>query len=193
MTQQTDLFGSARRTLADDDRGSIVYYPGVFSLERSDQLFKHFEAGLPWAQESMWMYDRTVSVPRLVARFEPGTAPPPELAGVRERIEEFLGTRFTSVSVQYYRDQNDSVAWHSDHTEDLIDLPVIALLSLGGVREMQVRTKAPPRRTLRCDLDPGSLFVMSGRAQDYYEHHIPKLKRPTRPRISVALRQNRER
>ncbi len=193
MTQQTALFGLQPRTFADDDRGRIVYYPGVFSLEESERLFKHFEATLPWAQETMWMYDRSVVVPRLIARFDSGAALPPELAAVQAKVENVLGTCFTSASVQYYRDQNDSVAWHSDHTEDLIDLPVVALLSLGGVREMHVRTKRRPRRTLRCDLDPGSLFVMSGRAQEYYEHHVPKLNRPTRPRISVALRQNRVR
>jgi alkylated DNA repair dioxygenase AlkB len=191
MAQQTSLFGTAPRVFVDDQTGGIVYYPAVFSLRESDDLFEFLERTLPWQSETMWMYDRTVDVPRLIARFAPGEPQPEELADVKRRIEDFLGTSFTSLSVQYYRDGNDSVAWHNDHREELAELPTIAVLSLGSTREMQVRSKARPRRTFSCDLEPGSLFVMSGRAQEFWEHHIPKVKRPIGARISVALRQRR--
>jgi alkylated DNA repair dioxygenase AlkB len=191
MAQQTSLFGTAPRVFVDDQTGGIVYYPAVFSLRESDDLFEFLERTLPWQSETMWMYDRTVDVPRLIARFAPGEPQPEELANVKRRIEDFLGTSFTSLSVQYYRDGNDSVAWHNDHREELAELPTIAVLSLGSTREMQVRSKARPRRTFSCDLEPGSLFVMSGRAQEFWEHHIPKVKRPIGARISVALRQRR--
>jgi len=190
MAQQIGLFGMTPRVYVDDHSGAVVYYPAVFSLRESEELFELLERTLPWQSETMWMYDRTVDVPRLIARFLPGEAPP-KLADVKTRIEEFLGTAFSSMSVQYYRDGNDSVAWHNDHREELIELPTIALLSLGATREMLVRSKARPRRTFSCDLEPGSLFVMSGRAQEFWEHHIPKVKRPIGPRISVALRQRR--
>jgi alkylated DNA repair dioxygenase AlkB len=191
VAQQMGLFGSTPRVFVDDETGGIAYYPAVFSAAEAAELFKTLERVLPWAQESMWMYDHTVTVPRLVARFMPGDEAPVELAGVQNRIEEFLRVTFTSCSVQYYRDGNDSVAWHSDHTEELIDKPVITVLSLGAMREMLVRSKARPRRTFSCDLEPGSLFVMSGCSQDFWEHHIPKARRPLTPRISVALRQSK--
>lgn len=191
MSQQIGLFGSAPRVFVEDASGGIVYYPAVLDAAESVALFAHFEATLPWVHETMWMYDKTVDVPRLIARFMPGEPMPPELADLQSRVEDRLGVRFTAASVQYYRDGNDSVAWHSDHTEELIDLPVVAVLSLGAVREMQIRSKARPRRTFSCDLDPGSLFVMSGRAQEFWEHHIPKVNRGTGARISVAFRQRR--
>jgi alkylated DNA repair dioxygenase AlkB len=139
----------------------------------------------------MWMYDHTVTVPRLIARFMPGDEKPAELARAQQRVEEYLGVQFTACSVQLYRSGSDSVAWHSDHTEDLIELPVVAVLSLGATREMLVRSKRRPRKTFSCDLEPGSVFVMSGRAQEYWEHHIPKARRPVAARISVALRQRK--
>ena len=191
MAQQLGLFGSQPRVFVNDESGGIVYYPGVFSAAESAMLFERFERTLPWAQESMWMYDKTVSVPRLIARFLPGETMPEELADVQRRVEAFLGERFTSCSVQDYRSGADSVAWYSDHTEELIDRPTIAVLSLGAAREMLIRTKARPRRTFSCDLDPGSLFVMSGRAQDFWEHHIPKVPRAIAPRISIAFRQRK--
>jgi alkylated DNA repair dioxygenase AlkB len=113
------------------------------------------------------------------------------LLEVKLRTEAQLETRFNAVSVQYYRDGSDSVAWHSDHTEDLIDRPCVALVSLGAVREMQLRSKSKPRRAFSVDLEPGSLLVMGGLAQEQWEHHIPKVSRAIAPRISIALRQKR--
>jgi alkylated DNA repair dioxygenase AlkB len=191
MAQQIGLFGSAPQVFVDDETGGIAYYPAVFSAAEAAELFERFERELPWTQETMWMYDHTVTVPRLIARFLPGEEVPPRLAAVQSSVEDYLDVPFTSCSVQYYRGGNDSVAWHSDHTEDLIDLPVIAVLSLGATREMQVRSKARPRRTFSVDLEPGSLFVMSGRAQEFWEHHIPKARRAIAPRISVAFRQRK--
>lgn len=193
MAQQTSLFGAQARLFADGEAGKIAYYPAVFSAAESDELFRFLERTLPWSAETMWMYDHTVDVPRLIARFPAGEPLPAELRDVKARIETYLGEAFTSLSVQLYRDGNDSVAWHNDHRDELVALPTIALLSLGATREILIRSKARPRRTFGCDLEPGSLFVMSGRAQEFWEHHIPKVKRPIGPRISVALRQSVQR
>lgn len=191
MAQQIGLFGTAPQVCVDDATGGIVYYPGLFSAEESAALFEHLQRSLSWSEETMWMYDHTVAVPRLIARFEPGKPLPAVLTGVRDRVESYLDAPFNAVSVQYYRSENDSVAWHSDHTEALVEMPVVALVSLGAMRQMQIRSKQRPRRAFALDLEPGSLFVMSGRSQEHWEHHIPKLRRPTTPRISIALRQQR--
>ena len=186
MATQLALFGGGKRLLVDDDTGRIAYYPGLLNPAESDALFAEMLARAPWSNETMWMYDKMVDVPRLVARF--GTEFPPLLADAKERVEAFLGERFTSVGLNYYRDGKDSVAWHSDHVEDLAPFPTIVLLSLGATRRMMVRTKKQPRRTHSIDLDPGSLFVMSGRSQDFWEHTIPKSPRPSDARISIAFR-----
>lgn len=185
------LFGSGERVFVDDASGKIAYYPAVFSASESRRLFQHFSEKLEWTQESMWMYDHTVTVPRLVARFADGEQRPAEVAAVWERVESYLNAPFNGASFQYYRDANDSVAWHSDHTEDLIENAIVAVVSLGAVRKMLVRSKARPRRTFSCALEPGSIFFMGGRAQDFWEHHIPKLRQAVEPRISIAFRQKR--
>jgi len=191
MSLQMALFGSGERVFVDDETGRIAYHPTLFEAYESRRLFERLKAALAWEQETMWMYDHSVAVPRLIARFLPGSELPEELLGAQRRLESFLKTSFNALSVQYYRSGSDSVAWHSDHTEDLIDLPVVAVISLGATREMQVRSKSRPGRSFRCDLEAGSLFVMSGRAQEFWEHHIPKSSKPTEPRMSIALRQRR--
>ena len=188
MAQQIGFFGSQPQTFASGERGSIVYYPGVFDPHEASALFEHLQQTLHFEQETMWMYDKTVDVPRLIARFTPGEARP-ELTRVQTRVEDLLGERFNSLSVQYYRSGADSVAWHNDHRDELVERPTIGLISLGAAREMLVRPKEPPRRSLRIDLEPGSLLVMAGRSQEFWEHTIPKVSRPVGPRISIALRQ----
>ncbi|HEY8312683.1 MAG TPA: alpha-ketoglutarate-dependent dioxygenase AlkB [Candidatus Baltobacteraceae bacterium] len=189
MAQQIDLFASGPRVITDGARGTIAYAPHVFDSTESARLFDAILRDSPWSRETMWMYDKMVDVPRLVARFMPEDALPEALQIVKSRVESQLGTQFNAIGLNYYRDGGDSVAWHNDRNEELVALPTVAVLSLGATRQMLVRPKAPPRKAIACDLEPGSLFVMSGRAQEFWEHSIPKSRRPTGPRISIALRQ----
>lgn len=188
MAQQLGLFGTAPQVFVNDE-SSIVYYPALLGASESAALFAHLQRTLSWAQETMWMYDHSVAVPRLLARFAPDEPLPDQLRDVKQRAEALVQATFNAVSVQYYRDGSDSVAWHSDHTEDLVERPYVALVSLGAVREMQIRSKGKPRRSFSVDLEAGSLLVMGGLAQEQWEHHIPKVLRSIAPRISIALRQ----
>ncbi len=187
MTSQLALFESGPHVYVDDETGRIAYYPGVFETEEAARLFGSLMGDAPWSSETMWMYDHMVDVPRLVARYAVEDLPP-LLNAARQRVEAFLAERFSSVGLNYYRDGRDSVAWHNDHLADMPPQPTIALLSLGATRRMQVRTKRRPRVVHSIDLDAGSLFVMSGRSQEFWEHTIAKSSRPSDARISVAFR-----
>ena len=188
MPAQLALFGSREpRVVVDDATGRIAYYPDIFDASEASALFAWTLAHAPWTNETMWMYDHVVDVPRLVARYGADALPPP-IAGARDRIERLLGVRFTTVGLNYYRNGRDSVAWHNDHLDDMPPEPTIALLSLGATREMQVRTKRRPRITHALDLEAGSLLVMSGRSQEYWEHTIAKTARAVDARISIAFR-----
>lgn len=186
MAAQLGLFGSDTRVLVDDATGRIAYYPDVLSAKESGELFELAVAQAPWKHEQMWMYDKMVDVPRKSAYY--GADCPPLLEEVKQRIEALLDYRFSNVSLNYYRDGRDSVAWHSDRVEALRPNPTIALLSLGSTRQMLLRTKERPRTSFAIDLDPGSVFVMSGASQTYWEHTIPKTSRPADSRISIAFR-----
>ncbi|HET9030615.1 MAG TPA: alpha-ketoglutarate-dependent dioxygenase AlkB [Candidatus Aquilonibacter sp.] len=187
MPGQLGLFESGPRVLVDDASGRIAYYPDVLATTAAARLFAWLLEHAPWGGETMWMYDKMVDVPRLVARYNADELPP-LLAEARRVVESFLGERFTTVGLNYYRNGRDSVAWHNDHLDDMPPEPTIALLSLGATRRMQVRTKRPPRTMHAIDLDSGSLFVMSGRSQECWEHTIAKSARPVDARISVAFR-----
>ncbi|MGI8567628.1 MAG: alpha-ketoglutarate-dependent dioxygenase AlkB family protein [Methylocella sp.] len=176
-------------TLADEETGKIVYRPGVYSHEEAETLFQLFVREIPWSQDTVRMYDRMVAVPRLRKSYLDVAELPEALQAIRARVEAIEGTTFNRVSLNYYRDQNDGVAWHSDHEEEMIDRPTIVLVSLGAPRPMDIRERANHRARWHITLEPGSLLTMSGYAQRHYEHAILKLREPTSPRISIALRQ----
>ncbi len=176
------------RKIVDDATGRIAYYPGVVAPGVASEWFDALRAIIDWRHERRPMYDRVVDVPRLVAHFGADETLPDVVAAMKSQVEAHLGLRFRSVGFNLYRDGRDSVAMHHDHTEELEPRSPIALLSLGSLRTMRLRTIATPRRTLAVALEPGSVLLMAGTSQEHWEHGIPKTTEPVGERISVAFR-----
>jgi alkylated DNA repair dioxygenase AlkB len=192
MTQPA-LFADEPRVLVDDAEGGIRYQPGFVDRTTADAWFAALRDGVGWQQERRPMYDRVVDVPRLLAGFSLADPElPPVLADAAGRLRDALRTPFTHVGMNYYRDGRDSVAMHNDKLYSIVPGWPIALLTLGNARRMDIRAKAGEgagkRPTLRIDLAPGSLLVMSHRSQLHYDHGIPKTREPVGPRISCAFR-----
>lgn len=176
--------------LTDDALGRIVYRHAVFDEEQTRAWFEQLRDSVDWRAERRPMYDRIVDVPRLVASYALDDPKSPEpIRLMRSTVERFCEVAFNSAGLNFYRDGNDSVAPHGDHVERGPEGAPVALVSLGAVRRMTIRSKARPRRILDRDLEPGSLLVMSYESHFNYEHGIPKTKDWVGPRISVAFRQ----
>jgi alkylated DNA repair dioxygenase AlkB len=193
MPHQLGFFGppDAARTivLADDETGTIVYTPLLFTTDESERLFRALREQIPWKSDRRRMYERDVDVPRLTAHYEASPFPH-VLEEIRRRVEPHVSVAMECIGLNYYRDQRDSVAWHNDKIEIYGETPTIALVSFGATRRMGLRTKplAPHKRSLAIDLEPGSLLLMQGASQRFWDHTIPKENRTMGPRISVALR-----
>jgi alkylated DNA repair dioxygenase AlkB len=139
------------------------------------------------------MYDRTVTVPRLVCHYSEGDAlPHPALTEARHVLNGHYGTGsggpLCTTGLCLYRDGRDSVAWHSDRigrhaTTDT----VVAILSLGERRTFLMRPSSGGR-AVRHHLGGGDLLVMGGRFQQTWQHCVPKTTRPVGPRVSVQFR-----
>lgn len=178
------------QTLADDEYGRIVYRRALFDEVAVARWFDELRAGVQWRSEERPMYDRIVAVPRLVASFrlDDDTPLPQPIALMVPEVEAFCKVRFTSAGLNLYRDGGDSVAPHGDRLEATPEKAPVALVSLGAVRRMTIRSRFKPRRALDLDLEPGSLLVMSFESHFNYDHAIPKMKDKVGPRISVAFR-----
>lgn len=132
------------------------------------------------------MYERQVTVPRLYAVLpEDGDVP-----GVLERARAALGARygetFTRLSLGYYRDGADSVAWHGDYVARRMKSATVATISIGAPRPFWLRCKSGGQR-LSFSLGWGDLIVMGGSCQRTWEHAVPKQRRAA-ARIAIMFR-----
>ena len=193
MSQLT-LFESNEELLADDERGRIAYTPRFVDPATARAWFAELRGSVNWRSERRMMYDREVDVPRLMGHYRldpPAVSTPPPILDAARRVSEHAGIAFNSVGLNLYRDGRDSVAPHNDHLNELRKGFPIALISLGAVRRMTIRPKAPPRQPIHVDLEGGSLLVMDYATQLHYTHGVPKMHGPVGERISLAFRVKR--
>lgn len=189
MNATARLFDRDSFLVVDDREGGIRYWPQCLRPTLAAALFERLRDEAAWFREQRPMYDRIVEVPRLqssLALDDCGDFP--ELADALAVVVAKAPAAYTHVGLNFYRDGHDSVAMHNDRTHLLAEGAPIAILSLGGARDMLIRGKGKGTRAKRITLDPGSLLVMSHAAQFTHEHGIPKTTRPVGPRISCAFR-----
>lgn len=179
----------------------LAYYPHFLDAATALSLMEQLAGSTPWQQQTIQMYGKAVKTPRLTAWYgDPGSVYAfsgtrfnplpwtPQLQQLKQAISTFTGLPFNSVLLNYYRDGNDSVAWHSDNEKELGDQPHIASLSLGQSRQFDFRNKEDHSRKHSLQLDNGSLLLMKGDLQQYWEHRIPKSTRVMKGRINLTFR-----
>ena len=104
-------------------------------------------------------------------------------------METASAARYNSVLLNLYRDGNDSVSWHRDNEKEFGLNPVIASVTFGETRPFQIRHKfRKDVKKLEIPLTHGSLLVMGGPMQHYWEHQIPKTSKQILPRINLTFR-----
>ncbi|WAC14597.1 alpha-ketoglutarate-dependent dioxygenase AlkB family protein [Dyadobacter pollutisoli] len=188
-----------------DDREHLLlpehlmeYKHGFFDRKESDRYLNTFLETITWQQTKVMMYDKEVLTPRLCAWF--GDRPirqddkrPPipwtdELWEIKTKVEDYTGIIFNGVLLNYYRDGNDSVAWHSDK-DTIVGLKTeIASVSFGQARNFDFRNKENHRQQYSLELGNGSLLLMKGDLQKYWEHRIAKSAVPMKARINLTFR-----
>lgn len=179
----------------------IRFYPSLLNQSESDRLFQDLTQTICWRQDAITLYGRSRLQPRLTAWYgDPGKSytysgltlsPTPwtsALLDLKAQIETVSGVIFNSVLLNLYRDGQDSMGWHSDDEPELGPNPIIGSLSLGGTRRFQLRHRLDRGLKSEFLLTAGSYLLMQGRTQHYWQHQVPKTKRPVPPRINLTFR-----
>ena len=179
----------------------VLLCPQFFKAEESARFFTTLTETIAWQHEAIRIYGRLIDQPRLTAWYgDPGksytysgiTLTPqawtPALQEIRQRAEAFAEVTFNSVLLNQYRNERDSVSWHSDDEPELGPNPVIASISFGATRRFHFKHKTDPLQRMAVDLTDGSLLLMRGATQHFWKHQIPKSSRPHTPRINLTFR-----
>lgn len=156
---------------------------------------------MPWRQDEIRVYGKLYPQPRLTALYGNNNRsysysgivmkPLPfsdTLLEIRRKISVLTNVEFTSCLLNLYRDGKDSNGWHSDDEKELGKNPVIASVSLGQERYFHLRHKKLKQLKQKILLEHGSLLLMRGQTQHFWQHQIPKTTRQIGERINLTFR-----
>jgi alkylated DNA repair dioxygenase AlkB len=181
----------------------IRYFPNFFTSTKSTFLLDQLLKTIEWKQNTIKMYGKENPVPRLEAwygdkgksyaysgiKMEP-SAWTDDLILIKKSIEAKAEVTFNSVLINYYRNGQDRVAWHSDDENELGRNPVIGSVSLGAERNFKLRHKNYKLNGQKEQiiLKHGSFLLMKGTTQHFWMHEIPRTAKPIGPRINLTFR-----
>ncbi|WP_371920736.1 alpha-ketoglutarate-dependent dioxygenase AlkB [Pseudomonas sp. SJZ079] len=193
-----NLFNDSELYLA---HAELDYQSDWLDDATADLWLKQLLDETPWQQPQVRLYGRVCPVPRLLAWYGDAEASycysgqthrplpwTPLLQGIRARVVEAAGQPLNGVLLNYYRDGQDSMGWHSDDEAELGSDPVVVSLSLGGTRRFDLRRTGQSRIEHSLALNHGSLLVMRGSTQHYWQHQVAKTRTPCAPRLNLTFR-----
>ncbi len=168
----------------------------------SDEKIEDIIESIHWRNDTITLYGKTFPQPRLTAWYGdlgvkysysnihmqalPWT---PVLLKLKNQLESELQVRFNSVLVNYYRDGNDHMSYHSDDEKSLGVNPTIASLSFGETRSFHLKHKFDlGKKTVVLPITDGSLVVMKDELQHFWQHKITKTKKLIGPRVNLTFR-----
>jgi alkylated DNA repair dioxygenase AlkB len=182
------------------EHGAYDFFPAFFSAKESDDVFNNLKNDITWKQESMKMYGREINFPRLTAWYGDNDKPysfsgitlkpnpwNAALQKIKEKIEPEAGVIFNSVLLNRYRNGNDSISWHTDAEKELGRNPVIASVNFGATRIFQLR-HINTKEKIEIELTHGSLLIMKGELQHFWQHQVPKTSKVVGERINLTFR-----
>jgi alkylated DNA repair dioxygenase AlkB len=180
--------------------GIVKYYGALISWELADDYYHRLMDTLDWKNDEAMIGGKHYVTKRKVAwhadqpftytysgttkRALPWTS---ELLELKALVEKRTGEHFNACLANLYHDGNEGMAWHSDDEKDLKKNGAIGSLTLGAERKFSFKHKAT-KETVSLILEHGSLLVMQGMTQTYWQHRLPPTKKVSSPRINLTFR-----
>ena len=92
------------------------------------------------------------------------------------------------ILVNWYKDGEDYIGWHSDDESQIDQNFPIYTISLGDTRTFKIREKKDKKKVTNYELEDNDYLIMGGEFQKHYQHHLPKRKKCKNSRISITIR-----
>ena len=176
------------------DGGVLLFDEGFLEKDLADRYFLSLRDQCEWEQKpGIFGYMQ----PRLIASYgDPGVtyrysgidnaALPwmPTLLEIKQKIEAIEGS-YNYCLLNRYRNGSDSMGWHADDEPEMGN--IIGSLSLGETRKFRIRHNES-RETQTFMVGHGTLIIMGGTMQQYYQHEVPKTKMVIGERINLTFR-----
>ncbi|MFT6084470.1 MAG: alkylated DNA repair dioxygenase AlkB [Alphaproteobacteria bacterium] len=182
--------------------GIAYYYSAIIPSHKADFYYHQLMHQIAWEHDQLVIFGKSITTMRKVAwhgdkqyayRYSQNTkyARPwqPNLLALKKYVEQISDTSFNTCLLNLYHDGSEGMGWHSDDEKELSPNGVIASLSLGAVRKFSFKHKQT-KETISHILEHGSLLIMKGMTQTYWQHALLKTKKIHTPRINLTFSHN---
>lgn len=166
-----------------------------------EELTKVKFKNINWHHDKLNMYGKEVFLPRYSAWYGDNdksysysglTLQPNKwnngLLFLKEHIQKIAIVNFNSVLMNWYRDGEDYINWHTDAEKELGQNPIIASLNFGATRRFLIRRSDDNSIKIEFPLKHGTLLIMKGELQHFWQHSVPKEKKVKQTRINLTFR-----
>jgi alkylated DNA repair dioxygenase AlkB len=165
-----------------------------------EQLTEIKFRNIEWQQDKLLMYGKEVYLPRVSAWYGnsdksytySGLTLKPKrwnkgLLYIKNEIDKIAKVQFNSVLMNWYRDGEDYINWHTDAEKELGINPVIGSVNFGETRDFIIRRNDKSKK-ITLPLAHGTLLIMKGELQHFWQHSVPKRKRVKGSRFNLTFR-----
>jgi len=183
------------KTVELQDGGILIYDDAFLPADLADRFFVDLRDQGAWEQKQGIFGHMQ---PRLIASYgdtgvtyrysgvDNAALPWTDtLLEIKKKIETVQG-KYNYCLLNRYRSGSDSMGWHSDDEPEMGN--VIGSLSLGATRKFRIRHNTT-RETQTFLTGNGTLIIMTGTMQQFWQHEVPKTKLNVGERINLTFRQ----
>jgi alkylated DNA repair dioxygenase AlkB len=180
--------------------GEVNYFGPIMDDEEAQEYYQELLHGVTWKNDETIMFGKHIVTARKVAWYAEGNYSysysgstkqaqmwTPELHTLRSLVERTSHCTYNSCLLNLYADGNEGMGWHSDNEDSLVKQGTIASVSFGAERKFTFKHRTT-KETVCLVLENGSLLLMKGAIQSFWQHSLPKTKKPTGPRINLTFR-----
>ncbi len=161
----------------------------------NDIEFKNID----WNHDKIKMYGKEIYLPRFSAWYGDSDKPytysgltlqPKKwnkgLLYIKQAISKVSGVDFNSVLMNWYRDGEDYLNWHTDAEKELGINPTIGSVNFGEDRDFIIRLNDKSSK-ITIPLKHGTFLLMSGELQHFWQHSVPKRKKIKGSRFNLTF------
>ena len=202
MSAQISMFDKSIQITELDKQGSFVkYYPNFLNNKDANNLLDSLLNEIQWDDNTKVVYGKLTKFNRMSSFYSrsgikynfssrsfSGHRFTDKMKEIMSNVEQSHGYDFNCILFNLYNNGNDSISWHADNEKELGSAPVVGTLSLGQKRPFLLRNNDNHKIKHEFELGGGSLMIMDGNTQKYWEHSVPKRAKLKNKRLSITFR-----
>lgn len=200
MSLTNSLFAYDTKPNLLSHNGEVYYYGCILDMRTSDSYLETLLTSIPWKNDEAIIYGKRIVTSRKMAwvgdtsyfytysgTTKKATPWTPLLLKLKAQVENLTNSSFNSCLLNLYHNGSEGMGWHSDDEKSLGNNTTIASVSFGAHRKFAFKHKMT-KESRSIKLEHGSLLVMKGETQSYWQHSLLKSLLVQEPRINLTFR-----